>query len=180
MVMKMTNGKIIYILSKTSLKAVEKLEELGILIKEEQLPEEVREVNLNKLLELSAGGYRGGFETGLIASLHTYIRTKNLLTDPYITIESAGKEEPEPDYPGCGSVHRKKDEKVEECPRCGPDGDMRHTGEHVWVRGGLYSYEVVRTISTCYKCWWSNRSEIQEEEQARIDSGDKTGWGTRL
>ena len=176
----MTNGKIIQILSTVSLKAVEKLEELGILIKEEQLSEEVRKVDLDKLFELSAGGYRGGFEVALVASLHTFIRKKNLLIDPYITIEAAGKKEAELDYPGCGMVYRKKDEKVEECPRCGPDGDMRHCGEHVWVRSGLYRYEVVRTISTCYKCWWGNRTEIEEEEQARIDSGDKTGWGTRL
>lgn len=176
----MTNGKIIPILSEASLKAVEKLEELGILVKEEQLSDDVRKVDLDILFKLSAGGYTGGFDAALISVLHDYVRTKNLLIDPYITIEAEGKEEPEPDYPGCGTVYRKKDEKVEECPRCGPDGDMRHDAEHIWVRSGLYSYEVVRTISTCYKCWRGNRTEIEKEEQARIDSGDKTGWGTRI
>jgi hypothetical protein len=176
----MTNGKIIPVLSETSLKSVEKLEELGILVKEEHLSDDVRKVDLDTLFKLSVGGYRGGFEAAWIASLHTFVRTKNLLTDPYITIEFAGKKEPESNYPGCGIVHRKKDEKVEECPRCGPDGDMHHCAEHVWVRSGLYSYEVVRTMSTCYKCWWGNRIEIQNEEQARIDSGDMTGWGARV
>lgn len=176
----MTNGKIIQILSSTSLKAVKKLEELGILVKEKQLSDDIRKVDLDTLLKLSAGGYTGGFETGIIVLLHTYIREKDLLLDPYITIEAEGEEEPEPDYPGCGTVYRKKDEKVEECPRCGADGDMRHNAEHIWVRSGLYRYEVVRTISTCYKCWWGNRDEIENEEQARIDGGDKTGWGTRL
>lgn len=176
----MTNGKIIQILSNTSLEAVEKLEELEILIKEEQLSEDVRKVNLDKLFELSAGGYRGGFEAAWIASLHTFIREKNLLTDPYITIEAVGKKEKKPDMPGCGQVIRKKDDVVRECPRCGLDSKMSHTMAHIWVRSGLYSYEVVRTISRCRNCGWSNRTEIQEEEQARIDSGDKSGWGARI
>jgi hypothetical protein len=54
----MTNGKTIPVLSETSLKAVEKLEELGILVKEEHLSDDVRKVDLDTLLKLSAGGYR--------------------------------------------------------------------------------------------------------------------------
>jgi RNase P subunit RPR2 len=178
--MKMTNGKIIPVLSETGLKSVEKLEKLGILVKEEQLSDDVRKVNIDKLLELSAGGYRGGFEAAWIASLHTFIRTKNLLTDPYITIEMAGKKEKKPDMPGAGMVHRKKDDIVTKCSKCGLDSKMGQLGAHIWVRGGLYSYEVVRTISSCRNCGWSNRIEIQNEEQARIDSGDMTGWGARV
>lgn len=84
----MTNGKTIHVLSEDSLKEeVEKLEELGILVKEEQLSDNVRKVDLDMLFKLSAGGYRGGMEAAWIASLYTFIRTKNLLIDPYITIE---------------------------------------------------------------------------------------------
>jgi hypothetical protein len=87
----MTNGKIIHILSEDGWKEVEKLEELGILIKEE-LPDDIRRVDLDTLFRLSNEGYSGGFEAAWIASLHTFVRTKNLLTDPYITIEVIGEE----------------------------------------------------------------------------------------
>jgi hypothetical protein len=176
----MVNGKIIPIVSKHTLEAVKILEESGILVKEEYLHDNIRRVDLDTLFELSADGYRGGFDAALVSVLHGYIKTKGLLTDPYITIEATGKEEPEPNYPGCGSAHRKKDAVVNKCPDCGKTVNISHNPEHVWVISGLYSYEVVRTISCCHNCWWSNRSEIEAEERARIDSGDKTGWGTRL
>jgi RNase P subunit RPR2 len=102
------------------------------------------------------------------------------LTDPYITIEMAGKKKEKPDMPGAGMIYRKKDAIVIECPDCGEKENISQSPEHVWVRGGLYSYEVGRTISSCRNCGWSNRAEIKEEEQARIDSGDMTGWGARV
>jgi len=176
----MVNGKIIPILSTRTLEAVKILEEKGILVKEEHLHDNIRKVDLDTLFELSASGYRGGFDAALVSILHGYIKNNNLLLDPYVTIEADGKEEPEPDYSGCGKVHRKKDAIIITCPKCPDGGDMHQTPEHVWVKHGLNRYETVRTISTCYKCWWSDRDKIEEEEQARIESGDKTGWGTRI
>jgi len=175
----MTNGKYITILSKTSLNAVKKLEDMGILVKESHLHDNIRRVDLDTLFELTAGGYRGGFEAAMISVLHGYIKDKNLMIDPYVTIEAAGKEEPRIEYPGCGKVTRKPDETVKICPRCGKN-NVQMTAEHVWVQSGIYRYETGRMVACCHDCWWSNGDEIQAEEQARIDSGDLTEWGTRI
>jgi len=175
----MTNGKVLTVVSVSSLKAIKKLEEMEILVKEDSLDENIRRVVLDKLFEHSAEGYRGGLEAIMISILHGYIRDKNLLIDPYVTIESTGKEEPKIEYPGCGRVTRKPDEKIEVCPKCG-GSNVSNTPNHIWVKSGLYRYETGRMVSCCYDCWWGNRREIQAEEQARIDSGDLTEWGTRI
>lgn len=176
----MTNGKILPVLSETGLEAVEKLEEMGILIKDDGLDEDVRKVDLDELFKVSAGGIQGGFEVAMISLLHNYVKEKSLLLDPYVTIDAAGEREREVAFEGASTVHRKKDVIVESCPKCEDGGDMHHVVEHVWVRKGLYRYETGRTISCCHKCWWSNRREIENEEQARIDSGDMTDWGARI
>lgn len=172
------NEKIIPILSEDSLEGIKILENIGILEKTLKINE--YRVDLDKLFDAQVGRYRGGFDAAIVAVLNDFVRNKNLLNDPYIIIDLAGPEEKGETYSGAGTIVRNPDDVIKQCPRCKDGGDIHYCLEHVWVRSGLYRYEVVRNISTCYKCWWSNRDSIQAEEQARIDSGDKNDWGCRI